>query len=72
MHVLIYNYVLPTLCFQRCVSCDLNMIILVRRDNGEATDKLIKFRNSLRDDIIKTRKDKMSEIKDTLPSFSDL
>ena len=29
MHVLIYNYVLPTLCFQRCVSCDLNMIILV-------------------------------------------
>lgn len=50
----------------------LNMIILVRRDNDEATDKLIKFRNSLRDDIIKTRKDKMSEIKDTLPSYSDL
>ena len=48
------------------------MIILVRRDNDEATDKLIKFRNSLRDDIIKTRKDKMSEIKDTLPSYSDL
>lgn len=50
----------------------LNMIILVRRDNQEGTDKLIKFRNSLRDDIIKTRKDKMTEIKDTLPSYSDL
>ena len=48
----------------------LNMIILIRRNNSEATDKLIKFRNSLRDDIIETRKNKMSEIKNTLPAYS--
>ena len=48
----------------------LNMIILIRRNNSEATDKLIKFRNSLRDDIIETRKNKMSEIKNTLPPYS--
>ncbi len=40
----------------------LNMIILIRRNNSEATDKLIKFRNSLNDDIIETRKNKMSEL----------
>ena len=34
----------------------LNMIILVRRHNDEETDKLIKFRNSLRDEIIESRK----------------
>ncbi len=48
----------------------LNMIILIRRNNSEATDKLIKFRNSLRDDIIETRKNKMSEIKNSLPPYS--
>ena len=50
----------------------LNMIILVRRKNQEPTDKLIKYRNSLRDDIIKIRKDKMSQTKSTLPSYSDI
>ena len=50
----------------------LNMIILVRRHNEEETDKLIKFRNSLRDDIIKIRKDKMSETKKDLPSYDEL
>lgn len=50
----------------------LNMIILVRRHNEEETDKLIKFRNSLRDDIIKIRKEKMSETKNDLPSYDEL
>jgi len=50
----------------------LNMIILVRRKNQEPTDKLIKYRNSLRDDIIKIRKDKMSQTKSTLPSYADI
>lgn len=50
----------------------LNMIVLVRRHNGEETDKLIKFRNGLRDDIIKIRKVKMSETKNELPSYNEL
>ena len=50
----------------------LNMIILVRRHNEEETDKLIKFRNGLRDDIIKIRKEKMSETKNDLPSYEEL
>jgi len=50
----------------------LNMIILVRRHNNEETDKLVKFRNSLRDDIIKTRKEKMSETKQDLPTYNEL
>ena len=50
----------------------LNMIILIRRYKNEETDKLIKFRNSLRDDIIKVRKNKMSQIKDELPNYNEL
>ena len=50
----------------------LNMIVLVRRHNGEETDKLIKFRNGLRDDIIKIRKVKMTETKNELPSYNEL
>tara|TARA_R110002020_G_scaffold396282_1_gene606505 strand:+ start:94 stop:1002 length:909 start_codon:yes stop_codon:yes gene_type:complete len=50
----------------------LNMIILLRRKNNQPTDKLIKFRNSLRDVIIQTRKNKMTEIKDKLPSYSSI
>ena len=34
----------------------LNMVILVRRNNEEETDKLITFRNSLRNKINETRK----------------
>jgi len=47
----------------------LNMIILVRRYNDEETDKLIKLRNSLKDDIIKTRKEKLDKLDDELPSY---
>lgn len=50
----------------------LNMIILLRRKNNQPTDKLIKFRNSLRDVIIQTRKNKMTEIKDKLPPYSSI
>ena len=45
----------------------LNMIILVRRHNEEETDKLIKFRNSLRDEIIQSRKKNLDDLDDTLP-----
>jgi len=48
----------------------LNMIILIRRYNDEPTDMLVKLRNSLRDDIIKTRKENLSELDDKLPSKS--
>ena len=50
----------------------LNMIILVRRHNKDETDKLIKFRNSLRDDIIKLRKEKLGESQNNLPSYNEL
>jgi len=46
----------------------LNMIILIRRYNDEATDMLVKLRNSLRDDIIKTRKENLDKLDDKLPS----
>jgi len=45
----------------------LNMIILVRRYKDEDTDKLIKFRNSLRDEIIESRKKNLDELDDKLP-----
>jgi len=45
----------------------LNMIILVRRHNEEETDKLIKFRNSLRDDIIESRKKNLHDLDEKLP-----
>ena len=45
----------------------LNMIILVRRHNDIDTDKLIKFRNSLRDEIIESRKKNLDELDDKLP-----
>ena len=45
----------------------LNMIILVRRHNEEETDKLIKFRNSLRDEIIESRKKNLDSLDDSLP-----
>tara|TARA_Y100000114_G_C11755106_1_gene326448 strand:+ start:1596 stop:2447 length:852 start_codon:yes stop_codon:yes gene_type:complete len=46
----------------------LNMIILVRRYNDEETDKLIKFRNSLRDEIIESRKKGLDDLDDKLPN----
>jgi len=48
----------------------LNMIILIRRYNDEPTDMLVKLRNSLRDDIIKTRKENLDKLDDKLPSKS--
>lgn len=45
----------------------LNMIILVRRHNEEETDKLIKFRNSLREEIIESRKKNLDDLNDKLP-----
>ena len=47
----------------------LNMIILVRRFDNEETDKLIKLRNSLKDEIVKIRKDGLDELDDKLPKF---
>ncbi len=45
----------------------LSMIILVRRIKDEDTEKLIKFRNSLRDEIIESRKKNLDELDDKLP-----
>ena len=50
----------------------LNMIILVRRDNNLETDKLINLRNKLRDEIIKLRKDNLSNTKNDLPSYQNI
>jgi len=47
----------------------LNMIILVRRFDDEETDKLIKLRNSLKDEIVKIRKDNLDNLDNKLPSF---
>lgn len=47
----------------------LNMIILVRRFKNIDTDKLIKFRNSLRDEIIESRKKNLDELDDKLPKL---
>ena len=47
----------------------LNMIILVRRHNNEETDKLIKLRNSLKDEIVKIRKENLDTLDDKLPTF---
>ena len=47
----------------------LNMIILIRRFNDDETDKLIKMRNSLRDAIIKERKNNLTKFDDTLPTL---
>ena len=47
----------------------LNMIILVRRFDNEETDKLIKLRNSLKDEIIKSRKKNLDELDEKLPSY---
>lgn len=50
----------------------LNMIILLRRFNDEETDKLVKMRNSLRNVIIKSRKENLAKLDETLPSPSYL
>ena len=50
----------------------LNIVILVRRHRNEGTDKLIKYRNSLRDEIIKLRKENLKKVKDDLPTYQEL
>jgi len=50
----------------------LNMIILVRREYGEETDKLIKLRNSLRDAIQKMRKENLTKLDDKLPNIDHI
>jgi len=54
------------------LSLYLNMIILIRRYYDEETDKLIKLRNSLRDAIIKERKDNLDKLDDSLPSINKI
>lgn len=54
------------------LSLYLNLIILLRRGNKEETDKLIKFRNKLREKIISLRKEKLGDLKDHLPSKDEL
>lgn len=50
----------------------LNIIILIRRHNDEPVDRLILLRNSLKDEIIKTRKTKLDELDDHLPSLDTI
>jgi hypothetical protein len=54
------------------ISLYLNLIILLRRDNKEETDQLIKFRNILRDKIISLRKEKLGDLKINLPKKEEL
>jgi len=50
----------------------LNIIILTRNHLKEPTEKLIKYRNSLKKDIIELRKKKMTESQKNLPSYQEL
>jgi hypothetical protein len=50
----------------------LNLIILLRRHNKEETDKLIKYRNKLREKITSLRKEKLGDIKNKLPKKDEL
>jgi len=51
---------------------NLNLVIVVRKYNEKETDKLIKFRNSLRDTITKKRKDDMGDLNDDLPTYETI
>jgi len=54
------------------LSLYLNIIILIRRHNDEPVDRLILLRNSLKESITKTRKDRLDEMDDTLPSLGEI
>lgn len=54
------------------LSLYLNIIILIRRHNDEPVDRLILLRNSLKESIAKTRKDKLDEMDETLPSLGEI
>tara|TARA_R110002073_G_scaffold319876_1_gene494738 strand:- start:178 stop:1023 length:846 start_codon:yes stop_codon:yes gene_type:complete len=51
---------------------NLNLVIVVRKYNSKETDKLIKFRNSLRDTITKKRKDDLKDMNDDLPTYETI
>ncbi|PSR08331.1 MAG: hypothetical protein C7M88_10210, partial [Candidatus Arcticimaribacter sp.] len=51
---------------------NLNLVIVVRKYNEKETDKLIKFRNSLRDTITKKRKDDLKDMNDDLPTYETI
>jgi len=50
----------------------LNLIIILRKDNKEPYDSLIKYRNQLREEIIKMRREKLDTIKTDLPPLKYL
>ena len=51
------------------IAANLNLIILVRRDNNLEVDKLISTRNGLSKSITEARKESLSEMDDTLPTY---
>lgn len=54
------------------IASHLNIIILSRNHLKEPTEKLVKYRNSLKKDITELRKKKMTESKKDLPSYETL
>lgn len=51
------------------IAANLNLIILVRRDNDLEVDKLISTRNGLSKSITEARKEGLTEMADQLPSY---
>ena len=51
---------------------NLNLVIIVRKYAEKETNKLIMFRNSLRDTITKKRKDDMADLNDELPDYETI
>jgi len=51
------------------IAANLNLIILVRRDNDLEVDKLVSTRNGLSKSITEARKEGLSEMADQLPSY---
>ncbi len=51
---------------------NLNLIILVRKNEDEETDQLIKLRNKLREEIQKKRKEGLKELNELLPTADDV
>ena len=51
---------------------NLNLIILVRRNEEQENEQLIKLRNKLRDEIQKKRKEGLKELDEKLPTIEDI
>jgi|TARA_R110002012_G_scaffold305826_1_gene510115 hypothetical protein len=51
---------------------NLNLIILVRRNEEQENDQLIKLRNKLRDEIQNKRKEGLKKLDEKLPSIEDV